>query len=229
MGAIADFGRALRAVLSLDDVRRLEAVAGDLLDRLVEHLAVVGQVDGQRRRPGGDDAEHVALVDQGPGDALEQVADAAGVAEVEMQIVDDDEEDAAGGVVARPRRGQDDAFLRRRWRGRLQVEHPPAMDQRHRRHLLLDAVLVDLDFVLAEVGHELIAGIAHDDVGRDQIDGDAEVGRRRLRAGGRWRRRRRRGRRLGLTGGGHGRGSEHDAEREPGTGSGESAVAHTAV
>ena len=48
--------------------------------------------------PGGDDAEHVSFVNELLGDLLEQVADAAGVAEVEVQVVDEDEEDAAGRV-----------------------------------------------------------------------------------------------------------------------------------
>ena len=73
----------------------LQAGARDLLDRLVEPLAVVGQVDRDRRGAGRDDAEHVAVVDQLLRDLLEQVADAAGVAEVEVQVVDEDQEDAA--------------------------------------------------------------------------------------------------------------------------------------
>ena len=91
----------------------LQAGAGDLLDRLVEPLAVVGQVDRQRRRAGRDDAEHVAVVNQILRDLLEQLADAPGVAEVEVQVVDEDQEDAARRVGGRPRRRQDDAFLHR--------------------------------------------------------------------------------------------------------------------
>ena len=102
----------------VDDVLRLQPVAGDLVDRLVEALAIVGHVDRDRRRPGRDDAEHVAVVDQLLRDLLEQLADAAGVAEVQVQVVDEDQEDAAGGVVGRPRRRQEDAFLHRRRRRR---------------------------------------------------------------------------------------------------------------
>ena len=111
MRAIAHFARAVGAFRALDDVRRLQAVAGDLLDRLVQHLAVVGRIDRERRGAGRDDREHVAFVDQRLRDALEQIADAAGVAEVEVQVVDDDQEDAAGGVVARARDREDQAFL----------------------------------------------------------------------------------------------------------------------
>ncbi len=89
-------------------------------------------------------------------DPLEQIANAAGVAEVEVQVVDDDQEDAAGRVVARPRRRQDDAFLRRRRRRGLQVVDASAVHERQRRNVLLDAVLEDFEIVLREVGDELI-------------------------------------------------------------------------
>ena len=81
-----------------------------LFDRLVEPLAVVRHVDRDRRRPGRHDAEHVAVVDQLLADLLEQLANAAGVPEVEMQVVDEDQEDAARGVVGRSRRRQEHAF-----------------------------------------------------------------------------------------------------------------------
>ena len=42
--AIAHFGRALRALRRLDDFLRLQPAAGDPADRLIEHLAVVGQL-----------------------------------------------------------------------------------------------------------------------------------------------------------------------------------------
>ena len=173
---VEHFGRALRSVLALNDVFGFQAVAGDLLDRLVQNLAVVGEIDRQRRRAGGDDAEHVAFVHERARDALEQIADAAGVAEIQVQVVDDDQEDAAGRVVPGPRGGQDDAFLRG-WRGRrLQVEHAPAVHQGHRRHGLLDAVFVDLEVVLREIGDEDVLGVAHDYVGRDEINRNPEVG-----------------------------------------------------
>ena len=135
------------------------------------------------------------------------------------------QEDAAGGVVARARRRQDDALLRRRRRRRLQVEDAAAVDQRHRRHVLLDAVLVDLDLVLREIGDELIPAVANDDVGGHEIDGDAEVGRASGCAGAG---RRRAGvrRRRGLPRRRYGGGPQHHAEREPGTGGGEAAVGH---
>ena len=113
MRAVADFGRPLRSFGHVEDVLRRQSGAGDLLDRLVEPLPVVGEIDRQRRRPGRDDAEHVAFVNQLLRDLLEQLADAAGIAEVQMEIVDEDQEDAARRVGRRTRRRQDDALLRR--------------------------------------------------------------------------------------------------------------------
>ena len=101
---------------------------------------------------------------------LEQLADAPGVAEVEMQIVDEEQQDAAGGVVHRPRRRQDDALLRRRRRRRGDVEDAAAVHQRERHDLLLDAVLEDLEVVLLQIGDELPGVVARDDVGRHEID-----------------------------------------------------------
>ena len=77
--------------------------------------------------------EHVAVVDQRLRDLLEELADAAGVAEVQVQVVDEEEEDAAGGVVGRPRRRQDDALLRRRRRRRRDVEDAAAVHEHERR------------------------------------------------------------------------------------------------
>ena len=114
---------------------------------------------------------------------------------------------------------QDDALLRRRRGWRLQVDHPAAVHQRHRRQVLFDAVLVDLDLVLRQVGYELVAAVAGDDVGRHQIDCHPEIGRRGLRG------RRRGRRRLCLTRRGDPGGPQHHTEREPGT-DGEAAVAH---
>ena len=94
-------------------------------------------------------------MDQLLRDLLEQIADAAGVAEVEVQVVDEDQEDAAGGVVGRPRRRQDDAFLRRRRRRRGDVVDAAAVRQRERDDVLLDAVFVDFELVFLQVGDEL--------------------------------------------------------------------------
>ena len=105
-----------------------------------------------------------------------------------MQVVDEQQEHAAGRVVGRTVARQDDAFLHRRRRRRLHVVDAPAVGQHERRDLLLDAVLVDLELVRLEVGDELIALlIADDDVGRDEIDADAEggLGRRLRLTGGR--------------------------------------------
>ena len=93
------------------------ARAGDLLDRFGQPPAIVGEIDRDRRGARRDDAEHVAFVHELVGDLLEQLADAPGVAEVEVQVVDEDEEDAAGRIAGRPRRRQEDAFRDRRGGG----------------------------------------------------------------------------------------------------------------
>ena len=102
--AVADFGRTLRALRNVEDVFRRQAGAGDLLDRFVEPAAIVGHVNRQRRGTGGDDAEHVAFVDQFLRDLLEQFPDPRSVAEVQVQVVDEDQEDPPGGIVGRARR-----------------------------------------------------------------------------------------------------------------------------
>ena len=179
MRPIPYFRRPFGGFRALDDVRRLQAVAGDLLDRLVEHLVVVGRIDGERRRAGGHDREHVAFVNQVARDPLEEIANPPGIAEVEVQVVDDDEEDATGRVVPRPGRGQDDALLGRRRRRRQQVVHAAAVHQRERRDVLRHAIFQHLEVVLRQVGHELILAVADDRVHGDQIDVDPEG---RLRA-----------------------------------------------
>ena len=176
VGAIADFARPLRALRPFDDVRRLQAVAGDLLHHLVEPLQIVVDVDLDGRRAGGDDAPHVAFVEQVRLDLLEQLADAAGVAEVEMQIVDEEQHDAPGRVVRRTRRRQDDAFLRRRRRRRRDVEDASAVDQREGHEFLLHAVFEDLELFLLEVGDEQAAVIPGDDVHGDDVDARREIG-----------------------------------------------------
>ena len=92
----------------------------------------------------------------------------------------------------RPRRRQDDAFLRRRrWRLRDVVD-APAVRQREGDQLLLDAVFENLELVFLEVRDELPAAVAHDRVGGNQLDAGADhlFGRRRARswrcAGGFW-------------------------------------------
>ena len=129
-----------------------------------------------RRRTGRDDAEHVPFVDQLLGDLLEQIADATGVAEVQVQVVDEDQEDAAGGVVGRPRRRQEDAFLHGRRRRRGDVVAAPAVGQRERDELLLNAVLEDLEVFFLQVGDELAVVVADDDVRRDEFDARGEIG-----------------------------------------------------
>ena len=125
-------------------------------------------------------------MDQRARDFLEQVADAAGIAEVEMQVIDDDQEDAAGGVVLGARGWQDNALLSRRRRWGRQVMHAAAVHQREAGKLLLDAVLVNFKIALGQVGHELVLAVAHDCIRRDVVNGHAKL---RLAALGRCRRR----------------------------------------
>ena len=132
--------------MPFDDFLRRQAAAGDALDRRLEHLPVVGQLLRDRRMAGADDAEHVAVVNQDAQHLLDQLARPRRLAELQVEVVDEDQEDAAGRVVGRPALRQDDAFLHRRRRRRQQVEHAAAVRQHERHDLLLDAVLVDLEF-----------------------------------------------------------------------------------
>ena len=168
--AVPDFGRPLLPLRHVEDVLGREPCAGDLLDRFGQAAAIVGQVDGDRRRPGGDDAEHVSFVDQLLGDLLEQLANPAGVAEVEVQVVDEDEEDAARRVGRRPRRRQQNAFRNRRGGRRRDVVAAAAVGQRERDDFLRNAVFQNLEIVFLQVGDELAAVVANDDVGRDQFN-----------------------------------------------------------
>ena len=179
--AIAHFGRTLRPVGRGDDLVGLQAGARDLADRLVEPLAIVGHVDGDRRGAARHDAEHVAFVDQLPGDLLEQLTDAPGVPEIHVQVVDEDQEDAPRRVVGRARRRQQDPFLhRRRVRGHV-VDHAAAVREHEGDQLLLDAVLEDLEVLLAQVGDELPLGVADDHRVGDQVDAAADDVARHLR------------------------------------------------
>ena len=112
--------------------------------------------------------------------ALEQIADAAGVAEVQVQVVDDDQEDAAGRVIPWARRRQDDPFLSRGRRRRLQIVNASAMDECEGGDVLLDTVFEDLEVVLGEIGHELVTTVADDRVHRDEVHARAEVRLARL-------------------------------------------------
>ena len=60
-----------------------------------------------------------------------------------------------------------------RRRRRLDVQHAAAVRQHERHDVLLDAVLVDLEVLLLQVGDELPAAVADDHVGRDQVDAAA--------------------------------------------------------
>ena len=185
--AIPDLGRTFRAERRVENLLGLEARARDLVDRLVEPLAVVGQIDRQRRRPAGDDAEHVPFVNELVRDLLEEVLDPAGVPEIEVQVVDEDQPDAAGRVARRFARREDDAFHRGRRRRRRFVVDAAAVRQQERDDLLLDPVLEDVEVVLLQVRDELPFVVADDDVARDDVerppDHGALAGLGRLRRG----------------------------------------------
>ena len=67
--------------------------------------------------------------------------------------------------------------------GAEHVRDAAAVADRHRRDVLLDAVFVDLELVFLQVGDEVALFVAHDDVGRDEIDLNLER-RFLLRRGG---------------------------------------------
>ena len=159
-----------------------QAAAGDAGNGRVEDLPVVGQLLRNGRGARRHDAEHVAFVNQVAQHALQQIARARRAPEVEMKIVDEQEEHASRGVVGRAARRQDDALLRRRRRRCLHVVDATAVREHERHDVLLHAVLEDLEVAGLQVRHELVPVVADDDVGRDEIDADAEGGllRRRL-------------------------------------------------
>jgi len=172
--AVPQLGRPVRTIARLNDLARLQRSPGHLLDRFVEPLPVVGEVDCDRRCARGHHAEHVALVHQLIRDFLEQLLQARGVGEVEVEVVHEEQQDATGSIVGRPRRWQDDAFLRRRRRRQQLVEDAASVHQGEGGNLLLDAVLEHLEFVFLQVGHELAAVVAGDDISRHEVDGDTE-------------------------------------------------------
>ena len=94
-----------------------------------------------------------------------------------MQIVDEEQEDAAGRVVHAADGRQNDAFGRRRRRRFEHVGDAAAVAHRHRRDVLLDAVLVDFEVVLLQVGDESALLVLDDHVHRDGVDLDSEGGR----------------------------------------------------
>ena len=128
--------------------------------------------------PGRHHAEHIAVVHQILLELLKQLSDASGIAEVEVQVVDEEQEDAASGVVGRPHRRQDDPLLRRRRRRQELIEYPTAVNQDQRGDFLSDAVFHDLEVVLVHGRHELTILVTHDDIRRHQIDGQCGNPRR---------------------------------------------------
>ena len=160
MRAVAHFARAVGAFRALDDVGRLQAVAGDLLDRLVQDLAVVGRIDRERRGAGRDDREHVAFVDQRLRDRLNRSRMRPVLRKSRCRSSTMIRKMRPAVSLRRARRRQDDAFLRRRRRRRREVVHAAAVHQRQRRDVLLDAVFVDLEVVLRQVGDELVLAVA---------------------------------------------------------------------
>ena len=144
MRLVADFRRALRPLRGRDDVAGRQRAARELACSLVQAPPVVGQIDLDRGRPGGDDAEHVAFVDQLARDALQEISDAGGVAEIQVQIVDEDEEDAAGLAGGGPGRRHRQTFNRLPRRG-VDVVGAAAVRQGERHERLRHAVLEDLE------------------------------------------------------------------------------------
>jgi ribose 5-phosphate isomerase B len=177
--AIPELHRTVGTFLSLDDLRWLETIAADAVDRIVEQRAVVGEINGNRRRAGADHAPHVAVVDQVLQHLAEEVADARRLLKVHVEVVNEQKEHASRRVVGRPRDRQDDPFLNRRRRRRERVVRAATVNQHHRRELLLLAVFEDVKVGGLQIGDELIGfRITNDDVGRHEVGARAE--RRRL-------------------------------------------------
>ena len=169
--AMHHFLRRLARGRLLDDFRRLQPAARDLVRRFLHTGAVVGEIDRDRGGAGRHDAEEVAVVHELLRHVAEQTAYAVRVTELEMKIVDDKNDDASGGVVDGPRWRQDDALTYgRSGCGRLRLIHAAAVDERKRRELLFDAVFVDFEIVLGEIGLKLAAAVSHDHVRADQVD-----------------------------------------------------------
>ncbi len=168
-------GRALRPLRGRDDVAGRQRAARELASSLVQAPPVVGQIDLDRGRPGGDDAEHVAFVNQLARDALQEISDPGRVAEIQVQIVDEDEEDAAGLAGGGPRRRHRQTLDRLPRRGG-DVVGAAAVRQGKRHERLRHAVLDDLEVPVLEVGDELSLVVANDDVGGHEIDARREVG-----------------------------------------------------
>ena len=68
--------------------------------------------------------------------------------------------------------------------GASRLVHAPAVDQRERGDVLLDAVFENLEVVFRQIGDELVLGVADDDVHVDQVDVDREIGLLTLRRRG---------------------------------------------
>ena len=94
--------------------------------------------------PGGDDPEHVALVNEVAQHLTDDLLRLGRVGKIQVEVVDDDDEDAARGVSARPA-GRKDQAVTRRHRRTEHVVLAPAVDHRQRDDLLLHAVLVHLE------------------------------------------------------------------------------------
>ena len=108
--AMHHFLRRLARGRLLDDFRRLQPAARDLVRRFLHTGAIVGEIDRDRGGAGRHDAEEVAVVHELLRHVAEQTAYAVRVTELEMKIVDDKNDDASGGVVDGPRWRQDDAL-----------------------------------------------------------------------------------------------------------------------
>ena len=168
--AVPDFARAAGPARAVDDLGRLELVAGHLLDRVVDPRPVVRHVHLDGRRTARHDAEEIPFVHELLGNLLEQLADTSRVAELQVLVVHEEQEDAARHVGGRPLLRQDDPLGRGRNRRRHRVVHAAAGDDGERSEVLQHAVFVDPEFLGLQIRNEIALLVANHHVVGDQID-----------------------------------------------------------
>ena len=169
----------LRSLVSglhvVDQLAGSEPVAQDRVGGLGQSRTVVGQVHRHLARPVRDHPEQIALVNQRVRDRTNDAPDLRCGAGLQVELVDEQDDDPPGQRRCRLRRREDDP-LRNRAGGDELVEHPAAVHQHERGHLLPNPVLLDDEVVRPEIGNERAVRVADDHVRADQGGARPEVG-----------------------------------------------------